>query len=111
MSGFNNPTNETRVLRMAETLGLIEKSAKSNRATPEEVAELLRPLLDELRDLGVLDTAPSREAPPEPSPRGRVGASAPTWASVIDMAREAPLKDLSNAVAVFLTRLEEELDR
>lgn len=52
MSDFHNSTNTGRVSKMVETLALIEKSAKSNKAEAEEVAELLAPLTDALRALG-----------------------------------------------------------
>lgn len=57
MSGFNNPTNVGRVTKMCETLDLIEKSARSNRVSDDEVAALLAPLLARLpgQDLAVPD--------------------------------------------------------
>ena len=43
---FDNPTNRNRVKLIGETLDKLEKSASSNRATPDEVAEMLSPVLD-----------------------------------------------------------------
>lgn len=38
---FDNDTNHKRVQKILDTLDLIEKSAKSNKAAPEEVTKLL----------------------------------------------------------------------
>lgn len=45
---FENNTNLGRVEKMIETLRLIEKSAKSNRATPAQIKALLGPLMEVL---------------------------------------------------------------
>lgn len=101
---FTNKTNQNRVTKILETLDLIEKSARSNQASQEEMDQLLAPLHERF------GLVPSAEPEPEPEPKGRVGASAPPWASVMDMAREAPLKDLTRALGIFMNRLDEEVE-
>lgn len=59
------------------------------------------------------DTADIAPEPTEQSAQQVVGSIAAArngqpWAHVMDMAKEAPLADLSRAMAVFLTRLDEE---
>lgn len=67
MSGFFNKTNYGRVLKMFKMLeGPMAKSAKSNKATPEQWSEMLEPLtlvIDRLRQ-GAGEEPPS--ADPEP---------------------------------------------
>ena len=63
---FENDTNRGRVLKILDVLALIEKSAESNRATPEALAAMLRPLTDHLGRTSPGDTgaapAPAAEA-------------------------------------------------
>lgn len=100
---FDNATNRGRVTKVIEILGLIEKSATSNDTSDEEVREILDPLYRHLK------IAREEKPEPVPEPKGRTGCTAPPWASVMDMAREAKLKDLSSAMLIFLDRMEEEL--
>lgn len=100
---FDNNTNRGRVTRILETLILIDKSADSNEAGEVEVRAMLDPLYQKL---GIV----SEEKPgAEPEPKGRIGSSAPPWASVMDMANEADLKDLSSALIIYHHRLTEEV--
>lgn len=62
---FDNPSNRGRALKIIDILGHVEKSAKSNRASAEDVADMLAPVIDRLRQIGAL--------PPEG------GAAGPGW--------------------------------
>jgi len=105
---IHNETNAKRVEKMMDTLKLIGKSAKSNKATADDLAELLTPLIRKLRPLMGAASPAGQQEPAHTS--GRVGSTAPQWASVQDMAREASLKDLTGAMAVYLNRIDEALD-
>lgn len=80
---------------MREFLGLILKSAESNKTGGDEVAALLSPLL---ADLSPFMTVKSSSNP-----------KAPSWFTVRQMAQEASLKDLTTAMAVYLNRIDEHL--
>lgn len=67
MSGFENNTNTGRVEKMIDTLGLIEKSAKSNKADAAQISALLAPLMAKLNAMGV-GTGETVEASPETAP-------------------------------------------
>lgn len=110
---FENDTNTGRVEKMIDILGLITKSATSNRASDDQVREMLKPLVAQLADIrafdedtdqdnetSVLDRLPDQQAPR----KGAWGVSAPPWASVHDMAVSASLDDLEGAVIVYLQR-------
>lgn len=120
MSGFTNPTNEGRVAKTCDTLALIGKSAKSNRADRAEVKALLEPLFAALGDLGFLagggETSMARPdeiptlgsaAHPQPVPNS---LRPPRWADVREMAEQAPLHDLTVALAVYMNRVDAALD-
>ena len=102
---FDNPTNHGRVAKIGETLALILKSAASNNATEDEIAQMLAPVAHEVAKYS---ESPS-EAPERPAGAGNWGVTAPTWASIHDMAENAPLKDLTAAMAVYLNRIDEAL--
>lgn len=99
--------NTPRVERILETLDLIAKSARSQRLEGAfEHAALLRPVLDRLTELGTQDAAEIIDKPATPAPAPRQER---LDMQLADMAREAPMKDLVRTIAVFLTRLDEEL--
>ena len=71
MSGFDNQTNRGRAAKIVEILGHLEVSARSNRAKPEELAELLNPVWDQLGAMGIASAVVAAEIPeraPEPAP-------------------------------------------
>jgi hypothetical protein len=109
---FDNQSNHKRVTKMVEMFELIEKSARSNEASPEDIAALLTPLLRAIESAGVplvppstADAAPEQEA----RPVHMRGMTPPPWASVREMAEQASLSDLAIAMAVFMNRYEEGL--
>lgn len=113
---FENRTNEVRVRKMLETLDLIDKSAKSNRADEMAVGFALEPVFRRLLQMapGLRPGAVASQEPataPEAAARGRTGVTAPQWASVRDMAQEASLSDLTYAMAVYINRIDEHLDK
>ena len=61
---FANDTNRGRVQKMLDLLGLIEKSAQSNSAAQEDLAEMLAPLIERLTGAGLLATEPPEAARP-----------------------------------------------
>ena len=71
---------------------------------------MLAPLVSELADMGVNFMGPEKVEPirgqPEP---GRLAMKEPGWVSIIKAAEEAPLKDLSAALAVYMNRVDEAL--
>lgn len=96
---FTNPTNLGRVNKILDTLDLIEKSAESNGASEEQIVAMLQPLLDRI------GTPPS----PAPSQVATQPATTSHWNSAVEMARNAPLADVSAAMMIFLTRIEQEV--
>ncbi|WP_227271207.1 hypothetical protein [Roseobacter weihaiensis] len=55
---FDTPTNRGRADKIVEIVGHLKRSAGANKPTPSEVAEILAPAIDALRDLGAIPTAP-----------------------------------------------------
>jgi len=102
---LDHATNRGRVTKILNTLALIDKSATSNDAEEQEVTDLLAPLYQKL---GITQAEPSEERAPT-SPEGRIGTTAPPWVSVMDMANEANLKDLTRAMGIYMHRLSEEV--
>ncbi len=106
---FDNDSNRKRVQKMCETLDLIENSAAANKTPKEEVAEMINQLLLRVAPYANIQPTSSPHSAPveaEAQPR-RIGVSAPPWASVLDMAREASLPELNGAIAIYLNRLDE----
>ncbi|WP_282129365.1 hypothetical protein [Roseobacter litoralis] len=119
---FDIPSNHSRAAKMVEILGHVERSAKSNRATPAEITEMLRPVLVALHKVGaqIIPDTPPLPAPcsgdcnspaPTEMPAGAWAApkNPPAWASIRDAAATAPLSDLTFAMAVFINRIDAEL--
>lgn len=102
-TGFTNSTNQGRVTKIVETVNLLWKSAASNQASSEEVWALMEPALTAISDL--LGT----EEPDKPEPAPQTTQEAPRYIQIREMAQEAPLKELTMAMAVFINRIEDEL--
>jgi hypothetical protein len=136
---FENPSNRGRALKIVDTLSHIEKSAKSNRASPDEIALMVAPVVEMLRLMGGLRAAEAAEGtqrhatPPTAAPGaepvqgaarretplseasvpgGRWSASqnAPAWAIIRDAATTAPLSDLAAAMSICARRIEAAAD-
>ncbi|QGH74771.1 hypothetical protein DSS3PM1_00095 [Bacteriophage DSS3_PM1] len=101
MSDFINKTNQGRVKKMVELVGYMEKSAANNDATPEDWQELLEPILALLKTKVPEEIGCVKDEPPK---KPRYGTT--SWATIRDIAEDAPLKDL---MAVYLNRIDEEL--
>ena len=111
MSDFER-VNTPRIDKAVKLLELVGKSAKSTRETTDDLLDMIRPLEDALEEI-----APAAEggtpAPVDDGPE-RQGSDwavphAPTWATIHDMARNAPLGDLSVAMAVYTSRVNDML--
>lgn len=91
---FENDTNRGRVLKVLDTLALIEKSAESNRASPEALTAMLKPLTDHLAGLGITGGVAPDTTEPE--------AGAPLTAgqrAAQELADRASLRELMAALA------------
>lgn len=106
---FQNTTNESRIRKMLETIGHIETSARSNRASEEEIKALFEPLFLKLVEIGAIGTTSPDPAPTVSPGKWASDRNPPQWATVRDMAAEANLKDLTFAMAVYLNRIDEDL--
>ena len=107
---LENPTNLKRVNNIVEIVGLIEKSAKSNKASQTELWALLTPAVDAISQLCGDQPADSSEAPVEaPTPSPAPTHKPSRWADIHDLAENASLLDLTTAMAVFLNRIDEYL--
>ncbi|WP_298938002.1 hypothetical protein [uncultured Ruegeria sp.] len=87
---FQNDTNTGRVKKMVDTLRLIVKSATSNSADTDALADMLRPLTDELAGLGVLPPAGQMTESQPP----KVAAQAAGQRAALILADQASLREL-----------------
>lgn len=103
--------NAPRVEKLVATLEVIDKSARSNKATAGEWAALLGPVTSFIEGVagGVSPAAPEDHPKPAPTPAPQRGTRVPQWATVRAMAEKAPLGDLTVAMAVYLNRIDEAL--
>lgn len=100
---FSGPQNQSRANRIAEVLDLIHTSARSQKVGPDEERAILQPVFDKLAKMGWHVSS-------SPTLPGRVnGLVTPPWVSVREMSQQATLKDLTYAMAVYLSRIDEEL--
>jgi hypothetical protein len=97
-----NTTNQNRVEKIVELLGLLQKSAESNGATSEELWQLLERAIDAMGKL--LEQQPSK---PEAVPQNTT-KEVPRM-QIKRIAEEASLQDLTMAMAVYLNRIDEHL--
>ena len=114
-----NDTNRNRVLKLQDTLALLNKSFASNNATNDDMWDLLQPAIQDMESIlrggrpserGSESAAEDSTAPsssPAPQPQGRE----PLHLTIKKLAEEAPLKDLTTAMAVYLNRIDEELHK
>lgn len=105
--------NEPRVEKILHMLEVIQKSARSNRVDPDEIRDLLLPIIGAT---GLANTARTMSAPvspastPEPEPVTHRPQGTPRLDMTIrELAETAPLADLTFAVAVFLNRIDQHL--
>ena len=114
MSGFDNPTNHGRAEKIVGILEHLEKSARSNRTAPEEVAALLGPVFDQLGKMGIasavvaakLPLAETRSADPEPSPAPKTSPGHKPRMNLRDIVEEADLVDLCAIISICANRLD-----
>lgn len=104
MTDLSGPQNQSRVTRIVEVLDLIHKSARSQKAGPDEERELLQPVFDKLGKMGWHISTGSAGAATRPG-----NIIPPPWADVRQMSQQATLRDLTIAMAVYLNRIDEEL--
>lgn len=92
---FDNDTNRKRVAKIVETLALIETSAAANRATTEDMREMLAPIL------GRIDALAQVEAPAVTTRPGQVTYDSPPGSlrSRIEGLHATDLADLMSMIA------------
>lgn len=109
---FFNDTNHKRVEKMQETLALIRKSGDSNKVDREAMWSMLEPVINQIGDM--IGEEPQKPEPTEqPAPtveRTHKTQPLPMWVTIRQMAEEAPLKELTQAMAIFINRFEEHMD-
>lgn len=101
---FDNESNRGRVARMVEALGHIETSAKSNRASPAEIAGLLAPAVARIRELGALEDMPAEpyQAQPDPAPAGHDPGLLAALRAALEAMPESPARDRAGHIAAML---------
>lgn len=107
---FDNDTNHKRVALIVKTLGLINKSATSNKTPTEDILKMLEPAM------AVLPTVTPTHITTVSGPMVQRALDAcersqrQTPRMIIrNAAEEAPLADLSIAMSVYITRIDEHL--
>lgn len=115
----HTPTNQKRVQKIVEITELLAVSARSNKATPEDLWKLMEPAINHIQALVAGDTpvedgteSDSESQPTEIEPvssEHNPDSVEPVRITIMKLAQSAPLKDLSLALAVYLTRIDEEL--
>lgn len=107
--------NQPRVAKIIDFIDMIQKSARSNSA---DAGPLLAPVLQRLAGTGQAgqsDTRPRLAMPAPADPvfvtvgSARRGQSNAPWYDVRVMAEQAPLSDLTAAMAIYLDRIDEAL--
>ena len=123
---------DQRLPKIIHALGLLENlGTTAYESTPDERLAILTELYAKVDELSEKFEVPVREylepreekreepqyvpgtvftaVEPSENINGRVGATAPPWASVVDMAREAKLVDLSGAMCIYMDRMSDVL--
>ena len=95
--------NEPRAATIVTMLERIERSANSQRAHPGEVAELMAPVVAQLRAMAVL-SGPQDVQEPGPAPQA---SGRNQWADAVQMARTCDLQAGAAAMGVLATRIEQ----
>lgn len=118
---FDNASNRGRAEKIAAILAHVAKSAKSNGASPAEIATILSPARAAMAELfcdaepahvketitvDFLDGTAASCVMPPPTEAPKPKTTAHPWHTVREMALEAPLRDLPVALAVMIERLE-----
>ncbi len=110
-----NDTNRNRVSKMQEVLSLIEKSAISNKATADELWELIQPIVDDISALVNAQIVKPEQAqdtdidaaPVQHTPKSQKNSD---WYQMHVWANEMPLVELNRLVAIYVNRVEDELN-
>lgn len=98
--------NAPRVQKIIAMLEVIDKSARSQRIGEAEIASLLAPIAQRLTDTEFGDTPVEDEPPMTPK-----NHQASPWENMRQCAEDAPLDDLTVAMAVYLNRIDEYLSQ
>jgi hypothetical protein len=111
---FFTPTNLSRVEKMTDTVELIAKSAKSNKADGEAIITLFRPLIVSIEALvaqqgGSPEAPAASEALPAPTP-AKPAATAPAR-SPTDFCEGRSIPELMDVIYTATLRLDEALVR
>lgn len=111
--GFENITNHKRVENILDILSLLSKSGASNNVDREAMWTMLEPALNLMGEM--LGEEPQKPEPVEQGDATQVAqqaaesTKAPDWVCLREMLQKAPLKDLSVAMAVIMSRFDDEL--
>lgn len=110
---FHNQTNTGRVNKIVDTLRLIQKSGASNGIDREDMWTMLEPVINQIGEMiGEEPQKPEPVAQAEPTQVAQQASESTRpsrWADIREMTEQAPLKDLSVAMAVIMNRFDEEV--
>jgi hypothetical protein len=107
---FHNQTNAGRVQKIVDTLALLQKSGASNNIDREDMWTMLEPAINLIGEmLGEEPQKPEPEEITQAAQQVAESTKSPEWARLREMLQKAPLKDLSVAMAVIMSRFDDEL--
>lgn len=106
---FHNDTNKNRAKKIEEILAHLDKSAQANKATPMEIVALLRPVMLKVKEMIGSGAAPDPTAS-EPASKPTT-PNVPQWVTIREMCEQADFEHLGTALAVYMNRFQDELDK
>lgn len=101
--------NGPRVQKIIDMLEVINKSARSQRVGEAQIASLLSPIAQRMIDVEYGDTPVEDEPSPQPSAPSKGTPKEPLYITIKRTAEDAPLADLTYAMAVYVNRIDEHL--
>ena len=109
---FGNSTNIKRVQKIVDVTELLAASASANEATQEEIWTMLTPALEALSELcGAPAEQPEEGSDQTSQSTPQEAVHTPAWVTIREMAEKASLPDLTYAMAVFMSRIDEHLNQ
>lgn len=108
---FFNDTNRKRVQKICDLLDLLETSRTKNNESAESVWMLLQTAISQMESMLAGADAPEPSEPQsEPQSRSK-NSHTRQDIQIREAAQTASLKDLTMAMAVYLNRIDEELNK